>query len=85
MTQDELRKANELNNSLETLNMLRRIFCSPYPQVRKRGKSIVFWSGFNIDVSFAGLDKQTCSELKDVIAATVDKRIKEIKQEIGSI
>ena len=85
MTQEELRKANELNHSLETLNMLRRIFCSPYPQIRKRGKSIVFWTGCNIDVNFASLDDQTCRELKDAIAATVDKRIKEVKQELGSI
>lgn len=85
MTQDELRKANELNHSLETLNKLRRIFCSPYPQIHKGGKSITFWSGRNIDVSFASLDDQTCRELKDAIAATVDKRIKEVNQELGSI
>lgn len=85
MTQEELRKANELNHSLETLNKLRRIFYSPYPQIRKRGKSIIFWTGCDIDVNFAGLDDQTCRELKDAIAATVDKRIKEVKQELGSI
>lgn len=78
-------KVQDLLKSKEKLNKLRRIFCYPYPRIFCPLKKFLFFYGDVGEICFISFDEQTQKELKESIQQVINKRLKEIEEEIENI
>ena len=77
-------KVQDLLKSKEKLNKLRRIFCYPYPYISCPLKKFWFYRDAE-EICFISFDKQTQKELKESIKQVINKRLKEVEEEIENI
>lgn len=88
MTNETYEKATELHESLRILDEVWKISCHPYPdlEIFKRKKEFGFrYSDDSCKVNFYSLDKITREELKEAIMDVIDKRRREIKEELEQL
>lgn len=78
-------KVQDLLRSKEKLNKLRRIFCYPYPRIFCPLKKFLFFYRDTEEICFISFDEQTQKELKESIKQVINKRLKEIEEEIENI
>ncbi len=78
-------KVQDLLKSKEKLNKLRRILCYPYPRILCPLKKFLFFYGDVGEICFISFDEQTQKELKESIQQVINKRLKEIEEEIENI
>jgi hypothetical protein len=83
MTEKEVRKAEELIKSKETLDRLWFIIGKPYPAIFKNRR--IFFGANYREISFASFDETTREELKKAIRDVINKRTKEIDNELESM
>lgn len=75
MNKEQLKRGNELQKSIDTLDDLSRLMYTPYPQ----------FSGTEKAVNSAGFDKDTLDELKEVILDFCSYRKAELQEEFDSL
>lgn len=83
MTKENLKRAKEIEKSIETINTLHSIVHYPYPNMFSKFKDKR--NGFCYDgdvVCFASLDEQTREELKTSIYEIIDRRREELREEL---
>ena len=88
MNNETYEKATELHDSLNILEEIWKISCARYPklQIFKRKRELSFkYSVDDHEVNFGWLDKTTREELKEAIMGVVEKRIREIKEELEQL
>ena len=83
MTEQEVRKAEELIKSKKVLDSLWRIMCLPYPAIFKNRR--IFFGADYREINFASFDETTREELKKAIKDVINKRDKEIDKELESM
>lgn len=83
MTEKDVRKAEELIKSKETLDKLSFTIGLPYPTIFKNRR--IFFGGSFREISFASFDKTTREELKKAIKDVIAKRTKEIEKELEEL
>lgn len=83
MTEEDVKKAQELLRSKSTLESLWRIMCLPYPAIFKN-RRIFFGSHFR-EINFASFDDTTREELKKAIKDVIIKRAEEIDKELENM
>lgn len=86
MTDEELKRANVLNESLTHIKDLRRVFSAPNPTVSLWNRIVSACTPTrNIEVDFVSLDPQTYDEVTNTIIEVLDRRYKEIQDELQSM
>ena len=83
MTEEEVKKAEELIESKRILNDLWKIMCLPYPTIFNSRR--IFFGADYREINFACFDKTTREELKKAIKDVINKRTKEIDKELESM
>lgn len=83
MTEEEVRKAEELIKSKKILDKLWDIMCLPYPAIFKNRR--IFFGADYREINFACFDKTTREELKKAIKDVINKRTEEIDKELESM
>lgn len=78
-------KVQHLLKSKEKLNKLDRIFSHPYPTIFCPLKKFLFSYRDVEEICFISFDEQTQKELKESINQVINKRLKEIEEEIENI
>ena len=78
-------KVQDLLKSQEKLNKLNRIFSYPYPSIFCPLKKFLFFHRSVGEICFFSFDRQTQKELKESIEQVINKRLKEIEEEIKNI
>ncbi len=78
-------KVRKLLRSKENLNQLDRIFSKPYPSFYILLKNFYFFHRNEEEISFFSFDEQTQEELRESIKQVINKRLKEIDEEIENI
>ena len=81
---EEYEKAEELIKSKKILRKLHDIFCFPYPKIFSPLKKLLFYHD-GYEVSFISLDEETQIELKDSIKSIIEKRLREIEDELKNL
>ena len=83
---EEYKKAKELLESKEILRKLQDIFYYPYPRIFSPLKKLSFFHKSPlIEVCFISLDEETQKELKDAIKSIIEKRLREIEDELENL
>ena len=75
MTEEAVKRARELKESIDTLGNLSRMFGYPYPRV---GNS-------DSNVNTAGLDAETLKQWKEVNHAFIAERMELLEEEFKSL
>ena len=83
MTEEEVRKAEELIKSKRILNDLWKIMCLPYPAIFNSRR--IFFGRDYREINFASFDETTREELKKAIKDVINKRTEEIDKELESM
>lgn len=86
MTEKNLKRANEIKKSIDAIKELNRIICYPYPNMISKYKDKR--NGFYYDgdvVCFVSLDEQTREELKSSMHEVIDRRWRELEEELASL
>ena len=83
MTEEDVKKAQKLLRSKETLDDLCKIMCLPYPAIFKNRR--IFFGANYREINFACFDDTTIEELKKAIKDVVRKRYKEIDTELENM
>lgn len=78
-------KATDLLESKNKLEKLYRIFSFPYPHIFTPLKKLSFFHNAVDEICFISFDEKTQEELKAAIKQVINKRLKEIKEEIENI
>jgi hypothetical protein len=84
VTINSLEKGKVIERSLKCINDLWSIVCYPYPKMFSKDKKDQK-RGFTYDgnvVSFASLDEETRKQMKEIMMAVLDKRRKELNEEL---
>ena len=81
---EDYEKVTDLLNSKNKLKKLYKIFSFPYPRIFIPLKKLLFFHN-DIEICFISLDKKTQEELKAAIEQVINKRLKEIEEEIENI
>ena len=86
MTEDDLKRAKEIEQSLITIDKLHNIVHFPYPKIISnfKDKKNAFYYGGDV-VSFISLDEKTREELKTSIYEIINRRRTELKEELKSL
>lgn len=88
MKETTLARAQEISSTINNLSKARRIFLSPYPNFlftgRRWFKKRSFSDTDNV-VSFAGFDKETGMQMKTAIMGVIEKRTKELREEMEKL
>ena len=86
MTDEELKRANVLNESLTHIKDLRRVFSTPNPTVSLWNRIVSACTPTrHIYVDFVTLDPQTYEEVTKTVIEVLDRRYKEIQDELQSM
>lgn len=86
MTDEDLKRANVLSESITHIKNLRRIFLTPNPNVSLWNRIISACTPTrNIEVDFISLDPQTYKEVTEAIIGVLDKRLNEVQEELKSM
>lgn len=72
MNKVTLEKANRLSKTIDALDDLNFVLCAPYPQ----------FSCHDRNVNSASFDKKTLSELRETIKNFIDKKQRELVEEL---
>ena len=83
MTEEDVKKAQKLLRSKETLDSLWKIMCLPYPTIFNSRR--IFFGRDYRELNFASFDETTREELKKAIKDVINKRTEEIDKELESM
>ena len=75
MNKSILEKANRLAKTINTLDDLNFVLCSPYPQFSCSG----------LNVNSASFDEKTLGELKRIIKNFIDEKQRELLEEFKTL
>lgn len=75
MNRETLKLANKITRSIDVLNDLDCIMCAPYPQ----------FSGHDRIANSAAFDEETLKKLKIIIKEFIDRRKKELQEELEKL
>lgn len=75
MNLETLKLANKITRLIDVLNDLDCIMCAPYPQ----------FSGYGRIANSAAFDEETLKKLKIIIEEFIDRRKKELQEELEKL
>lgn len=86
MNNETYEKATELRDTLSVLRRAKHIMYCPYPQFKIfKPKFALVHPSEDLTVNFVSLDKTTREELKDVMITVIEKREREIAEELKQL